>query len=49
MGLLLVGGGAALLGSLLEGSLAAAQSGEFLLVLAAAGAFGLVRREAAVR
>jgi len=42
-GMLFIGGGAALLGALLEGSLAAAQVSEILLALGAAGALGLAR------
>lgn len=42
-GMLLIGGGAALLGALLEGSIAAVQASEILLVLGAAGALALAR------
>ena len=40
---LIIGGGAALLGALFEGSLAAVQASEVLLVLGAAGALSLAR------
>ena len=41
--MLIIGGGAALLGALLEGSLAAVQATEVLLVLGAAGALSIAR------
>jgi hypothetical protein len=42
-GMLLIGGGAALLASLFEGTLASIRGSETLLIAGAAGALGLVR------